>query len=200
MSTTENIIHNNSNKCCKCSEVIKGEMIVLTEEEKFHKECFKCEQCNCEMSSFYVSSDKKRLCKDCNDKKSSVDCNKCKKPILGSKLTDNSGKVYHVDCFSCEQCSCKIDGAYFIRNELPYCAKCNEELKKEQAANNSREIGKCFQCKKSILNSTPMVIVTPEEKYHKNCLKCFKCKQEIEGQFQVLDNIASKHYVCMKCN
>ncbi|KAF2069030.1 hypothetical protein CYY_009651 [Polysphondylium violaceum] len=184
--------------CKKCNEKIDGEMITVLDGD-WHRNCFTCSTCQKPMTGFYNVGDK-TICKECYEATCLKTCQKCKKSIVGQKLTDNLNRDFHPECFSCCTCSVKIDGSYFVLNEEVYCLKCHEEKRQKNKKENTKEMGSCFHCKKQILNTDgPMIVVNPNEKYHKSCLRCIKCKKEMEGEFIVAD-VGTHSYVCMACS
>ncbi|EGC35349.1 hypothetical protein DICPUDRAFT_33592, partial [Dictyostelium purpureum] len=161
--------------CTTCTKSINGEMIEAL-GGAFHKDCFQCNVCKNPLTTFFVL-DGKPVCKD--HYTTGFNCHRCQKSISGAKLTDQGGSNYHPECFKCsyETCGEPLNGAYYIRNENPYCAKCNDILKELAKKENIRELGNCYQCKKTIFSNTPMVVVGPEQRFHKSCLRCTKCRQ-----------------------
>ncbi|EFA85143.1 LIM domain protein [Heterostelium album PN500] len=186
--------------CKKCSKPIEGEASINALDADWHTSCFTCSVCEKPIQSYFLK-DGKPICKDDYNQKFLEACTKCSKPISGSKLTDNVGKHYHPECFTCTTCNVKMDGQFFVRNNEIKCAQCNEQLKVSEKKNSGKDLGICFFCSKTCNTSDgPVIVINPNERYHKDCFKCVKCKTLIQGEFYTLSDIRSKDYVCMSCS
>ncbi|GAM29226.1 hypothetical protein SAMD00019534_124020 [Acytostelium subglobosum LB1] len=184
-----------TSKCRKCSTEIVGETVHALDADWCAK-CFTCSMCNQPLKSYFLSSAGKPLCKVDYERTALDKCVSCHTPITGQKLTDNIGQHYHPECFRCTTCNIAMDGQFFVRNGQIKCTACNEHLKNEEKKTIGKEMGPCGFCTKGCNTAEGTVIViSPEERYHRHCFKCVKCKNEIQGEFYTLDNVKSSKYL-----
>eukprot|EP01133_Synstelium_polycarpum_P008982 gene8982-10536_t len=187
--------------CKKCSlEIGQGEMIQALDSD-WHTQCFQCVECSKPIKGYFLK-DGKPYCKEDYQTKFMDPCTKCQLAITGSKLTDNLGKHYHPECFSCSTCSKHIDGNYIVRDNAIHCTPCNDAHKELVKKQTTRDLGPCFHCKEACLTQdAPVIVVSPTERYHKKCFRCVKCKNSIEGEFYTLNDLKSRNAeeVMKKC-
>ncbi|EGG22142.1 LIM domain protein [Cavenderia fasciculata] len=187
--------------CKRCQKNIDSGESIHAMDADWHSDCWGCAECHTafETQSFYKVQGLP-ICKNCYLKKQSK-CKKCSQPIAGQKLTDNIGQEYHPECFTCSNCNKNIDANFFIKDTNILCPQCNDQLKEQTKKQIGKELGNCYVCKKPCNTSDGTVIVVgPEERYHRPCFKCVKCHNEIKGEFYTLSDVKSKNYVCMACN
>eukprot|EP01132_Coremiostelium_polycephalum_P000981 gene981-1247_t len=198
VATSSTTIPNNNNLFNNKPVVSDTDEMINSMGSDWHRKCFTCSICETPLEGYFVKEGKP-ICKKDYEEKYLEKCTKCSKPISGNKLTDNVGKFYHPECFTCTTCNAAIDQNFFIKDNKIQCPKCNESQKENQKK-QSKDLGPCFNCKKPCITNEKIIVVNPEERYHTACFKCVKCRNEIQGEFYTLDNIKTKNYVCMGCS
>lgn len=113
-------LHDGSKVCAACGLKIEKQMIKVG-DLVFHKECFVCNTCRSPLTGqFSKQEDGTRLCMTCIPKKF---CEACKKEIKGT-ATSVGGKVYHPECFVCEECQQSLSGGFFNKGGKRLCKVC----------------------------------------------------------------------------
>ncbi|KAG1651376.1 Lipoma-preferred partner [Nymphon striatum] len=96
-------------------------------------------------------------------------CSKCGQKVLG----EGSGctamnQVYHITCFTCSICHCRLQGKpFYAVNAKPYC---------EEDYLNTLE--KCSVCTKPILDR---ILRATGKPYHPTCFTCVVCNKSLDG-------------------
>lgn len=126
--TANSIRDDDSSKdiCDKCHKSIKGSCFTLSNGNQYHPECFICAGCKKIFEQgTYVSHDNKEFHKECVPQQESLPCAKCKNPIRGVFVTNNSLN-YHSDCFRCTGCDKNITPKtpFGEFNQQHYCEPC----------------------------------------------------------------------------
>lgn len=177
-------------KCIKCFKHISGPY-TLIDNKPIHKECFKCTNCNSDISAdkgYFKNSLGQPICTSCNVKLNGAKCGKCNNVIEKDGLTF-ADKDYHQTCFKCDLCGTDLTkmkktltdktntalycDPCFTKNFLPKCTKCNE----------------------------PITTFSPGTKYedkmyHKDCFACGRCKRTLaDKKFFKSGNIL----ICENC-
>mmetsp|Transcript_56696 Transcript_56696/g.184520 ORF Transcript_56696/g.184520 Transcript_56696/m.184520 type:complete len:595 (+) Transcript_56696:61-1845(+) len=112
-----------TDSCAACGKTLTGQYLHF-DGNKFHNECFKCEDCEKSLDGGVFKGDGgKRLCKGCAEQRRDNAggdgaqalgiCLKCGKTLTGSYV-EADGSKFHKDCFSCDQYGQRIDGSYHI--------------------------------------------------------------------------------------
>lgn len=110
-------------------------------------------------------------------------CEKCKEYVVneGSGCTAMD-KVYHIACFTCNQCKTQLQGKPFFALEgKPYC---------EQDYLNTLE--KCSVCTKPILDR---ILRATGKPYHPQCFTCVVCGRSLDGIPFTVDAINQIHCI-----
>ena len=186
-------------KCEQCSEPISTGKTIIFNENKYHLDCFRCNQCKQIINDQNVSvMNSKCYCDQCYQKYFAPQCDKCLKTILNEKFTSFKGKSYHSDCFRCHYCNETImENKFATKNENIYCIQCFEQ----------NIAPKCVQCLQII--STGTVTNYDNNQYHPECFRCIKCdKIMAENKFHThnhkpcCNQCYNEHFVlrCSKCS
>jgi len=101
-------------KCNYCGEKIVCEYIVVN-ANAYHKNHFKCANCNKPIEGDYATRNGKYYDKKCFTNLFSLKCSVCNEPINGEYLIDNHGLKYHK----------------YHETELKRCDNCNRLISKE---------------------------------------------------------------------
>jgi len=107
--------------CSKCTRPITDKHITLEGTgEKMHLECFRCDDCNAQLSTSFYGIKGRRLCENCVAK-----CTACNHTLSG-EYADVLGGKYHTSCFRCSKCHKTLDREYFNLNGQPACESCSK--------------------------------------------------------------------------
>lgn len=171
-------------QCTRCTQPIEGRDYYEDHNGIFHKNCYRCGKCNCNIdpeNSGFLGN--RLLCSDCHP---APKCNRCKK-ILDRGHLAIGGKRFHNDCFCCIICEvafASIQDPIAVNQEgLPICQDCN--IKNFTI--------KCADCDNPILDQR--AIEALGKNYHMDCFKCENCLCLLATSFALLDN----HIFCGNC-
>lgn len=110
-------------KCAHCNNAIIGNCINAL-GKSWHPDHFVCSFCNRGFGNegFLVDSGKP-YCEKCFEDLFSVKCGKCMRAITGGeKYVEALNKNWHSQCFTCNQCSSRLEGnSFFVSRGMPYC-------------------------------------------------------------------------------
>jgi len=140
-------------KCFQCGDDIGSIHYLKALDQQFHVNCFYCDICKKSLvdQTFVPSDDKKPICTDCyktcllcgklikesyiefgdgalyhtNCFQSLKKCDQCGQEIT-SDCYDLGGKLYHKNCFTCQNCGAEFDGNYFVSKQKNLCKKCSD--------------------------------------------------------------------------
>lgn len=161
-------------KCSGCKKPI-DELYLMIENQPYHKECFKCSDCNNAFGPgadyFKDPSTKLPLCSACHLIKTGEKCFKCKKVIEKDGYTF-ADKHYHGYCFLCSFCNVEL-----WKMKQPFVGKNENEICCEPCFSNNY-CDKCEKCGQTISLHLPG-IKFEEKMYHKECLACGRCKKSL---------------------
>ncbi|KAK2191372.1 hypothetical protein NP493_53g06016 [Ridgeia piscesae] len=96
-------------------------------------------------------------------------CSKCHKGIMG----DTQGctaldKIYHIECFTCQQCGIQLKGqAFYALEAKPFCEPCYLNT-----------LEKCSVCHKPI---TDRILRATGKPFHPACFVCVVCSKSLDG-------------------
>ncbi|UJR26863.1 hypothetical protein I4U23_008174 [Adineta vaga] len=112
-------------------------------------------------------------------------CARCNDEIVGEENgLVAMDRMYHVSCFTCTMCGCRLRGMHFYSMEnKPYCESCYI---------NSLE--KCVACAQPI---TDRILRATGKPYHAACFCCFVCRKSLDGVPFTID--ASMEVHCIDC-
>ncbi|KAI7694938.1 Four and a half LIM domains protein 3 [Sarcoptes scabiei] len=109
-----------STRCIKCSEIVTSNGVVFR-DEPWHIECFKCNECNCELTSIpFLTRNDRPYCRGCHANLFAHRCQKCSKPITGTsgtKMITHETRHWHIACFRCYDCEKSLEGKGFIATD-----------------------------------------------------------------------------------
>lgn len=93
---------------------------VSSGDKKWHKECFKCNDCKKVITNFiFIEHEGHVLCQYCTKKRGiaeGVDCHKCGKAISVDGVVDPvSGQQVHVHCLVCSFCKQAVTGGTCVQ-------------------------------------------------------------------------------------
>ncbi|MCI4392739.1 hypothetical protein PGIGA_G00149220 [Pangasianodon gigas] len=141
-------------------------------DRHWHSDCFQCFTCRRSIADKpFSTKDEQLLCTECYANEYSSKCHECKKTIMpGSRKMEHKGNSWHETCFTCQRCQQPIGTKSFIpKDNSNYCVPCYEKQFAFQ----------CVQCKKPI---TTGGVTYHEQPWHKDCLLCTGCKEQLAGQ------------------
>ncbi|CAF3095523.1 unnamed protein product [Rotaria socialis] len=112
-------------------------------------------------------------------------CARCNDEIVGEENgLVAMDRMYHVPCFTCTMCGCRLRGMHFYSMEnKPYCEPCYV---------NSLE--KCVVCARPI---TDRILRATGKPYHAECFCCVVCHKTLDGVPFTIDAIMEVH--CIEC-
>jgi hypothetical protein len=104
---------------------------VTFKNEAWHRECFTCAHCNCQLAGQkFASRNDKPYCAACFGDLFAKRCTACAKPITGTggtRFISFEGRHWHSQCFVCALCAVSMAGKGFITDGediiCPDCAK-----------------------------------------------------------------------------
>ncbi|CAF1543507.1 unnamed protein product [Rotaria magnacalcarata] len=112
-------------------------------------------------------------------------CARCNDEIVGEENgLVAMDRMYHVPCFTCTMCGCRLRGMHFYSMEnKPYCEPCYI---------NSLE--KCVACARPI---TDRILRATGKPYHAECFCCVVCHKTLDGVPFTIDATMEVH--CIEC-
>ncbi|CAF0904097.1 unnamed protein product [Rotaria sp. Silwood1] len=112
-------------------------------------------------------------------------CARCNDEIVGEENgLVAMDRMYHVSCFTCTMCGCRLRGMHFYSMEnKPYCESCYI---------NSLE--KCVVCARPI---TDRILRATGKPYHAECFCCIVCHKSLDGVPFTIDATMEVH--CIDC-
>jgi len=124
------------------------------------------------------------MCENCYKEKTFPKCTSCGKMVDGESVVikGSEEKVFHKECVTCTKCSEPIEGKYFVEDGNMICHGC---LEKEYGGRN------CDICKEDIVGEC---LVSKGKNYHKTCVKCSICEENLTGKFFTL----GEKFLCEK--
>ncbi|KTW29401.1 hypothetical protein T552_04112 [Pneumocystis carinii B80] len=115
--------------CKKCNKYIEGKSIRCSDGKisgRFHRECFKCFNPNCQKlfttSEVYVFEGEPFCSKHYHMLNNSL-CAACGEGIEGKCFQTETNDKYHFYCFTCYSCKKPLNGEYFDIDGKAYCEK-----------------------------------------------------------------------------
>lgn len=116
--------------CPGCNKKIKSGSVSKALDQRWHADCFKCEECKLKITGSFLTKSGKPYCKPCYNQTFGLKCYVCDLFITGHILKYN-GQAYHYPCVSCKQCgkefsdgaALSVKGGKFIHND---CKKLNK--------------------------------------------------------------------------
>lgn len=108
--------------CTACNKPMKGTYLEITDEKKYHPECFKCSSCGDGLSDeIFENESGGYLCEKCV-----IKCSKCNKAILGEfvDMEEGMAKKFHYECFGCHFCGKELADEVFNIDNNPACEDC----------------------------------------------------------------------------
>jgi LIM domain-containing protein 2 len=183
----------NAPKCQKCARPIAldASFKSISNNIKFHAECFTCSSCNLLIrdEEFYENKTNEPLCLNCFEINKLPKCLECRQPISsGYIMVDN--QPIHKECFKCSQCKelVSLDGGYFKNplNNLPVCSKCHLVNKAP----------KCAKCMRIIEKDG---CTYGDKDYHQVCFTCVECQVELMKMKKTYRGKADDEIMCEPC-
>jgi len=98
-------------------------------------------------------------------------CTGCHQPVITGGGYAN-GHLYHQECFKCYNCQCKLDTKFSSAQGNILCNHCFKLYQKQ-----------CSVCEGTISKDC---VESNGKFYHSNCMKCFECKQVLDGMYFLL--------------
>eukprot|EP00057_Strongylocentrotus_purpuratus_P011603 XP_011666077.1 PREDICTED: PDZ and LIM domain protein Zasp isoform X9 [Strongylocentrotus purpuratus] len=111
-------------KCASCMGSITGECVKAMGAE-YHPACFTCVVCSQPITGdgFHMQDGMMYCKRDFQNKFRGVNCGGCNFPIeAGEAWLEALDKSYHAECFTCAQCSQRLEGQrFYAKAGRPYC-------------------------------------------------------------------------------
>ncbi|KAG5519695.1 hypothetical protein PMAC_001851 [Pneumocystis sp. 'macacae'] len=111
--------HNSNFRCKRCNKPIEGKSIRCSDGKisgRFHRECFKCFELNCQKvftsSEVYVFEGEPFCAKHYHILNNSL-CVACGEGIEGKCFQTETDEKYHFYCFKCNSCKKQLNEEYF---------------------------------------------------------------------------------------
>jgi hypothetical protein len=157
-------------KCAGCNTKIDSkEPVVEALHKKYHKNCFACTNCSKTIDGNFHPVNEKPWCNECYLEKIAPRCEDCRKPITGTIVKTDDGRIFHEDCSknlqqgSCDACKSTIGftepvvealgGKY--HKDCFVCAKCQGPVPDKFHAENGKPW--CDNChQQKIISSSPI--------------------------------------------
>eukprot|EP00746_Dinoflagellata_sp_MGD_P082059 gnl/MRDRNA2_/MRDRNA2_32590_c0_seq1.p1 gnl/MRDRNA2_/MRDRNA2_32590_c0~~gnl/MRDRNA2_/MRDRNA2_32590_c0_seq1.p1 ORF type:complete len:411 (-),score=71.56 gnl/MRDRNA2_/MRDRNA2_32590_c0_seq1:22-1254(-) len=110
--------------CPGCNQPIQGGSVLEALGNKWHKDCFRCQECSTPLVGVpYQEQNKLPFCKPCWLEKYGETCAGCGKKIEGP-VAKVCGKTWHKDCLACGECKGPLSNKFANRNGVPICESC----------------------------------------------------------------------------
>ena len=169
-------------QCTRCRNPITDGDQYEDHNGIFHKQCYKCGQCNApidpENSAFHGN---RLLCKTCHP---APVCARCDKILDGGHLAVGT-QHYHESCFSCTECNALFasvkEPISLNSSGLPICKNC---IKPKYI---------CYTCGNGIFSQ---LLEALGHTYHTECFTCENCSVILGGSYALLDD----HILCRNCS
>ncbi|CAF1099093.1 unnamed protein product [Adineta steineri] len=112
-------------------------------------------------------------------------CARCNDEIIGEENgLVAMDRMYHVPCFTCTMCGCRLRGMHFYSMEnQPYCEPCYIS-----------SLEKCVVC---ALPITDRILRATGKPYHAQCFCCVVCQKSLDGIPFTVDATIQIH--CIDC-
>ncbi|KAA0192165.1 LIM domain only protein 3 [Fasciolopsis buskii] len=116
-------------RCFKCKQVIREAHLLLADEQYWHEDCLRCVCCEVRLAEldkhFYVKADMPLCRRDYLRLYGQTgECFVCRKRILAFEFVMRiQNKVYHLNCFSCQQCQLRfcVGDKFYLHNQFILC-------------------------------------------------------------------------------
>ncbi|XP_046848795.1 transforming growth factor beta-1-induced transcript 1 protein-like isoform X3 [Xenia sp. Carnegie-2017] len=160
----------NNRICCTCGEPIKSGQQWLEHDELFyHAECFRCKNCQREITSKFKEKSGFFYCTDCHRDLFAKKCKQCGQAVLEDGITYDN-EIWHNACFVCHNCKQPLSTRKFLlRDGLRYCNICYEDMFAKQ----------CHSCGKKIKGGA--YLTTNNLFWHSDCFKCADCHIDLSN-------------------
>ncbi|TPP61167.1 LIM domain only protein 3 [Fasciola gigantica] len=116
-------------RCFKCKQVIREAHLLLADKQYWHEDCLRCVCCEVRLAEldkhFYVKADMPLCRRDYLRLYGQTgECFVCRKRILAFEFVMRiQNKVYHLNCFSCQQCQLRfcVGDKFYLHNQFILC-------------------------------------------------------------------------------
>lgn len=189
--------------CAGCDKEIGARWVVAL-DDKWHRHCFTCQQCDFPIDSkksfFYEKG--LRTCVDCNNKENpemSAEkfCAACDVAI-DKEWVNGLEKKWHPKCFTCIECTRVIDSKekfYKVEKDgkkVPKCTDC------KIVAGMSNLDTKDKVCKGCNVTIDKAWVIALDGHWHHDCFTCLLCRRVIDPNESFHTNDGKP--VCHGCN
>ena len=101
-------------------------------DKLYHKECFKCGECDTPLDGKYHVLEGTPTCDGCWEKLAPK-CFICKKKVLEKKIVAAHNIVFHPECFKCTKCGEQLETGEFVpKGNNVYHVKCYNPAEHDQ--------------------------------------------------------------------
>ncbi|XP_078659555.1 PDZ and LIM domain protein 5-like isoform X4 [Branchiostoma floridae x Branchiostoma belcheri] len=97
---------------------------IIANDLQFHKHCFLCAKCNCQLDpNGYHLWEGAQICDICFSKSMSTKCVACDFPIEpGDRWLEALNCAWHTECFCCAVCQADLEGQpFYAKGKKPFC-------------------------------------------------------------------------------
>ncbi|CAH2093390.1 unnamed protein product [Euphydryas editha] len=115
--------------CACCLNDIGDEDYVSALGQEWHKDCFRCSECDAQLTTWYFEKNGMLFCQADYWARYGDNCQQCGQVITGPVMAAGEHR-FHPECFSCDSCGAPLEDtepyALLERSEL-YCGACYAE-------------------------------------------------------------------------
>lgn len=178
-----------SPKCKRCNKSVYAAEMVTALDSKWHKMCFKCEECDKMLESGKENEhDSKLYCQNCHGKMfgpkgvgvwATVGCLSTEEELKQAcQFTKDSIRRYSESPKAVTKVTATNPNRLSVSEEKPSHSHCTQE-KIHQILPIIFEPEQCVTCRETIDHAADKMIVN-HKIYHKMCVKCVKCEHVLE--------------------
>jgi len=156
--------------------------------KEFHRACFCCAECGCQLESVYGSAGGEFYCERCYIQRAGKRCAGCNQVILGPGLRFGE-ENYHTSCFKCTVCGAGLEGGTGVHavDGRPACMECYEAQFQERCAVCGEQVAEGLKFRGA--------------RFHTACFTCSTCGLELgqrKGEFILTEGQQLQCKICVK--
>ncbi|XP_052739141.1 LIM domain kinase 1 isoform X2 [Bicyclus anynana] len=114
--------------CASCLNTIADDEYVSALGQDWHKECFRCSDCDAPLGAWYLETDGMLFCRRDYWARFGDSCQRCRQLVSGPVMAAGEHR-FHPECFACDACGAHLDDtepyALVDRCRL-YCGACDD--------------------------------------------------------------------------
>jgi len=156
--------------CAECNSEIIGR-VITADNRSYHPDHFICGWCKTPLVlESYYTIENTSVCQACRNKEK---CSSCGFLITETKYVKVDDKLWHEDCFRCEECDAELFKFHNI-GDLMYCPPC---FAKKTGTTSTSATGTgdnfCAGCN-TVLSGD--VLKAMNKRWHERCFVCTNCR------------------------